>query len=478
MEAITNSSEDLLINSLSFKLPSGASYVQDRKSSTFWSVGSNAYTAVGGVKLIKFQLNGSDSDWLDPQSVVFQFELVNTAPTPGTIGDSVLRPLGQPHLFFKRLRVLAGGSVVEDIQDFGRNMELISSLQSEFVRDNCDIQGFGGRWDSTTSQNLVDLFSVDPTTLTPVEILTAQRGLLPQIAPQKSRIVNFKPLCGLFAPSQTKYLPLKFMGNLTLEFELCDQNDAIITPQSYDALTGYSAIFTSANTTNSWQIQNCCIKCDIVSLGELNNTYIEHLLSGKSLPIEYSTYISQQSSVAGKSFAVQVIRAVSRLQKAFITFYAENGPIQPFRKPTITFHHPMAETSTNPYNASYNPDKEVQINLSLGPKIYPEYPCTNISECYYRLKQAMNLPEYHQHSMSIKFRNYINNKFIFGLSFEKVQDADWTGVNTKAGQILMINCKAMSETGITSNNIASTMYTLLQAQQILEIRDVGCTVYD
>jgi hypothetical protein len=138
----------------------------------------------------------------------------------------------------------------------------------------------------------------------------------------------------------------------------------------------------------------------------------------------------------------------------------------------------MAETSTNPYNASYNPDKEVQINLSLGPKIYPEYPCTNISECYYRLKQAMNLPEYHQHSMSIKFRNYINNKFIFGLSFEKVQDADWTGVNTKAGQILMINCKAMSETEITSNNIASTMYTLLQAQQILEIRDVGCTVYD
>ena len=36
----------------------------------------------------------------------------------------------------------------------------------------------------------------------------------------------------------------------------------------------------------------------------------------------------------------------------------------------------------------------------------------------------------------------------------------------------------MNETGIISANIATTMYTLLQAQQILEIRDVGCTVYD
>ena len=54
MEAITNASDDVLIDSLSFKLKSGASYVTDRKSSTFWSIGSNAYTPVGGVKIIKF----------------------------------------------------------------------------------------------------------------------------------------------------------------------------------------------------------------------------------------------------------------------------------------------------------------------------------------------------------------------------------------------------------------------------------------
>ena len=470
MEAITNSAEDYLIDGLSFKLKPGASYVTDRKSSTFWSIGSNAYTAVGGVKLLKFQLNGDDGNWLDPSSVVFQFELLNTATPVGTDGSPLLRPVGQPHLFFKRLRVLAGGQVVEDIQDFGRNSELIASLQNEFVRDNNDIQGFGARFDSSRVQAITDFYLVDPPTITPEELLLATRNYLPQIKAGKSKIVNFKPLCGLL--TQDKYLPLKFVP-ITLEFELGDVNDAIVTSQAYTA-GNYNNVYTANNTSSSWQIQNCCIKADICQLdSSLNATYIEYLLSGKSLNIAYTTYISQQSAIVGKSFAVQVIRAVSRLQKAFISFYADNALPLPFRKPSITFHHPMDETTT-----FYDPDKEVQIYLQLGSKLYPEYPCNNMSECFYRLKQAMNLPEYHQHSISIKFQNYIRNKFIFCVSFEKIQDAEWTGVNTKAGQVLMVNCKAMNETGITSANIAATMYTLLQAQQILEIRDVGCTVYD
>ena len=40
MESITNGVDDFLIDSLSFKLPNSASYVTERKSSTFWSVGS------------------------------------------------------------------------------------------------------------------------------------------------------------------------------------------------------------------------------------------------------------------------------------------------------------------------------------------------------------------------------------------------------------------------------------------------------
>ena len=148
-------------------------------------------------------------------------------------------------------------------------------------------------------------------------------------------------------------MPLKIVP-IALEFELRDTNDAIVTPQTYNVAAGFNTIYTTTN---------CCIKCDICTLDNaINNSYVEHLLAGKALPIEYSTYISQQSSVVGKSFAVQVERAVSRLQRAFITFYNYNASdlAYPFKKPTITFHHPMSE-STATYK--YNPNKEIQLYL-------------------------------------------------------------------------------------------------------------------
>ena len=66
-----------------------------------------------------------------------------------------------------------------------------------------------------------------------------------------------------------------------------------------------------------------------------------------------------------------------------------------------------------------NTEKEIQLYLELESKIYPEYPCNNLAECFYRLKQSLNLPEYHQHSIGIKFKNYVDNKKIFAQLLKK-----------------------------------------------------------
>ena len=75
MESYTQSSEDQLIDGLSFKLGNSASYITDRKSVTFWPSGSNIYKTTSGTKVIKFQLNSEG--WLDPSTVVINFNLVN-----------------------------------------------------------------------------------------------------------------------------------------------------------------------------------------------------------------------------------------------------------------------------------------------------------------------------------------------------------------------------------------------------------------
>ena len=71
METIANASEDVLIDSLSYRLGNSASYLTDRKSITFFPSGSNIYTPVTGTKVIKFTLN-SDG-WMDPSTVRIQF---------------------------------------------------------------------------------------------------------------------------------------------------------------------------------------------------------------------------------------------------------------------------------------------------------------------------------------------------------------------------------------------------------------------
>ena len=45
MENITNSADEVLVDSLSFKLPASGNYVVDRRSVTFHTEGSNSYSS-------------------------------------------------------------------------------------------------------------------------------------------------------------------------------------------------------------------------------------------------------------------------------------------------------------------------------------------------------------------------------------------------------------------------------------------------
>ena len=75
LKATTNAIEDYLIDSISFKLQPGASYITDRRSVSYFPQGSNIYRPVQGTKVIKITLTGDQ--WLDPSTVQLQFDLEN-----------------------------------------------------------------------------------------------------------------------------------------------------------------------------------------------------------------------------------------------------------------------------------------------------------------------------------------------------------------------------------------------------------------
>ena len=111
VEAFANGVEDKLIDGLSFKLAPGASYITDRRSVTFHPQGSNIYKPGAGTKLIRILLTGDN--WLDPSRFRVMFDLNNDE----TNVVKALRPLGGPWTFFRRMRILCAGQLVEDIMD-------------------------------------------------------------------------------------------------------------------------------------------------------------------------------------------------------------------------------------------------------------------------------------------------------------------------------------------------------------------------
>ena len=140
LESTTNAIEDHLIDSISFKLQPGASYVTDRRSVSFFPQGSNIYKPETGTKVIKIALTGT-GEWLDPSTVQLQFQLKNEE-------NKKLLVAGGPHSFIRRARLMCGGTVVEDIDQYNRVHEMMSVLSGDKNRDMDDISGTMNRWDA------------------------------------------------------------------------------------------------------------------------------------------------------------------------------------------------------------------------------------------------------------------------------------------------------------------------------------------
>ena len=129
VEVIANLMDHTHLDELSFKLGKTASYITNRRSCTYHPQGSNIYSSNVGVKLIKMHINGTH--WTDPPKLRIMFETVNTDIT----ARQRLRPIGGPWAFFSRMRVLAGGQILEDM--------MLNILTTEGSRYNDYAEGFG-----------------------------------------------------------------------------------------------------------------------------------------------------------------------------------------------------------------------------------------------------------------------------------------------------------------------------------------------
>jgi hypothetical protein len=232
--------------------------------------------------------------------------------------------------------------------------------------------------------------------------------------------------------------------------------------------------------SNKWQIENPQIKCDICRMdNQLENEFAQLFLSGKAIPVNFSTYIVQQQALSGQNPSLNITRAISTLKSVFLTFTGKTpidsafdtlGYFEPaFLKPWNDFFHPMA-TSPN-----YTASRELEISLQIGGKRFPEYPLRTLSENFSSLKKCMGIHGSTFHSIDIDPYQYRTHKFIVGIDTEKVLQASFSGENLKSGSLLTV---MMKNAGSVSSAYPTSAYVVMHADCIVNIRDTGVEMLD
>jgi hypothetical protein len=141
-------------------------------------------------------------------------------------------------------------------------------------------------------------------------------------------------------------------------------------------------------------------------------------------------------------------------------------------KSWTTFYSTMIGNRDGPSNIKDSDWKIQHLQLSIGSKLYPEYPIRYHAACFYNLRKSLGVQANSLHAVDIKGNEYRNNKFVVGFDTEKMLGLAFTGVNTK-NSLMTVKFKTVS-----GDYQASRMHICLVSQQVIEIGDSGITVFD
>jgi hypothetical protein len=348
-----------------------------------------------------------------------------------------------PWVFFRRVRVRCGGQIVEDIDDYNRFHQMFHLMKPTERRLNDFVEGFGF--------NISQAVTLDHSKLEQAAVIPASG----------STTVCFTPFVGLLR--QDKYLPIRY-APIQFEFELV--NDA------NECVYGVEEPTPTVDTSVDFTIQDVQMKCDLVELDNtLDNEYTQYLMTGKSLPIHFTALTHGSQIFTNVKTDVKISRSLTRLKSVFVSLialpdtrnYAEGVPND--------FWHPMEGTD-------YDYNKELQLQIQIGSKLYPEYPIRSLAEAYYQLRKTLGL-HFGNDGMAMQPRYYRKDTFVAAFDLERVLGASFTGTNTMDGQMMTIRMQAANTSTIAlpANTTCSLYYTLVY-DGILNINLSGVTVME
>ena len=113
--------------------------------------------------------------------------------------------------------------------------------------------------------------------------------------------------------------------------------------------------------------------------------------------------------------------------------------------------------------------------MQIGSNKFPETEIRGHAEAYYQLKKCLGIQSSPVHSLDISAIEYRHSKFIIGIDTEKNLGSGFTGISTRAGDLMTIK---FNHKDTDPKKYATQVYITLHSDNVLEIRESGVNVFD
>ena len=167
---------------------------------------------------------------------------------------------------------------------------------------------------------------------------------------------------------------------------------------------------------------------------------------------------------------MNVQRSFTRMKSVFVSLYKQDAVAHPARKEVNYFWHPMGATA-------YDHSKELEFQMQIGSKLFSEYPLRSLAEQFYQLRKALGLHA-NNGQMNMVQRYYRNHKFVIGIDTEKLTGASFTGMNTKAGDLLTLRLKGANGTINVDATDTHKLFYCLHYDAVLQMNDTGVSILE
>ena len=412
LDSNAQAATQVLLGQLNYKLPATASYVLDRASSVFLTTGAGTF-APTGVRTFRIPIN-SDGQWADLNTLTLSFTIKNRS---GNALAVLVPKTDGPWSLVQRMRIYVSGTVVEDLQWYGRIHEAFYQLSSP------DMQ----RTEATRS------------------FLFQSRNNQPfqrvKIATGRTHTVSLRPLSGLIQSG--KFFPVQWCP-IQIEIELAD---AVTTWMSTNGAAAVPGLLAGPETcTRDYELLDCKVNVDMITLDSgMNEEFAKLMESGSSLPLNITTFAHFSQATLGTNPTVPLTRACAKIRDLMWSFTRRQG-VATLIPGGIAyddqlswcndFYYPKATDVVNGFAS----DAEMyETRWTLGAKgLGPVQNFRYFHEYLHQLYEALGYLNDTKALPDLDRETFLSEKHICAVTLERALNVAMTGLSSRSGSLLAL----------------------------------------